>query len=799
MRTIALVLVNLALGLSAWAESAIIDPFQYASDAAAQAVWKPMKGSQPVTCATVEGKPCLRLPCNFAPGLIERASWDRKVTLDLTTCQGISMDVFCRQVTPVSHFVFFFQSGDGWYSAGFHPTGPGWSTINIDKSSMHTEGKPAGWSKLSTIRISAYRGQNQDTEFYVGNLTKRGALGEDALLAVIRPDNTSARSEAKVIGQVCETVVQYFANAGVQCAVLSDRDASPERLSAAKAVILPYAPGMSDELTQALLNYLSKGGKLMAFYTLPPKLYAACGLQSGPHLKADPRGLFSSLHFAAGALPGTPAVVQQSSWNIHDAKPASASGRILAEWHDAAGKPTGHAAVIGTPNCIFMTHIILEDDSAAKQRMLMAMAGSLVPELWRRAAENGIQGIGRVGPFKDFAAMSAWVESNKRPAALKSLGQLKELRASALALSTQGKFAESVEKAAAARQIALETFCSAEKPLPGEFRAFWCHKADGVTGMDWDAAIKNLADNGFTAIFPNMLWGGSAFYPSDLLPRASETDQIAQCLAACRKHGLQIHVWKVNWNLGHTVPKEFVERMRRENRLQVGPKGQKGEWLCPSHPENQKLEIAAMLEVARKYDVDGIHFDYIRYPDGDHCYCDGCKERFQAATKITVKNWPDDVASGGSLRQPWNDWRRNNITTVVKGVSEQVRPLKPKLKISAAVFRVWTTDRDGVAQDWKVWCDKGYVDFLCPMDYTENDGTFENQIVNQKIWAGKVPIYPGIGAASSHSDLTPDHVIAQINITRKQNTGGFIIFNYGAKQAKDLVPMLGKGITAKQP
>ena len=51
--------------------------------------------------------------------------------------------------------------------------------------------------------------------------------------------------------------------------------------------------------------------------------------------------------------------------------------------------------------------------------------------------------------------------------------------------------------------------------------------------MTWDQAIKELADNGFTAIFPNMLWGGSAFYQSDVLPVAPEVatrgDQIAQC------------------------------------------------------------------------------------------------------------------------------------------------------------------------------------------------------------------------------------------------------------------------------
>ena len=124
-------------------------------------------------------------------------------------------------------------------------------------------------------------------------------------------------------------------------------------------------------------------------------------------------------------------------------------------------------------------------------------------------------------------------------------------------------------------------------------------------------------------------------------------DQIAQCLTACRKFGLQMHVWKVNWNLGSHVPAEFVARLRREQRLQKSSSGKEEPWLCPSNPANQKLEIDSMLEVARNYDVDGIHFDYIRYPDGDHCFCDGCRERFSKSAGVKIQQWPQDVLAEG--------------------------------------------------------------------------------------------------------------------------------------------------------
>jgi len=199
------------------------------------------------------------------------------------------------------------------------------------------------------------------------------------------------------------------------------------------------------------------------------------------------------------------------------------------------------------------------------------------------------------------------------------------------------------------------------------------------------------------------------------------------------------------------------------------------------------------------YDVDGIHFDYIRYPDGDHCFCDGCRDRFHRAADKKPANWPGDVQPQGPLRQSWLDWRRDNITTVVRAVSEQARAINPRIKLSAAVFRNWAADRDGVGQDWKLWCDQGWLDFVCPMDYTPSHRQFENMVAQQVQWAGRVPCYPGIGVSASSSRLAVDSVIQQIQITRRHNTRGFVLFNYGATESDDLLPLLGLGITSKFP
>ncbi|MBN1124933.1 MAG: hypothetical protein JXA82_07995, partial [Sedimentisphaerales bacterium] len=140
-------------------------------------------------------------------------------------------------------------------------------------------------------------------------------------------------------------------------------------------------------------------------------------------------------------------------------------------------------------------------------------------------------------------------------------------------------------------------------------------------------------------------------------------------------------------------------------------------------------------------------------------------------------------------------FRQQQITDVVEAVATQTRKVRPGVKISAAVFRNWPTDRFSMAQDWKLWCDKGYLDFVCPMDYTPSNAVFETMVANQLKWAGKVPCYPGIGLSTWADPTDAASVIEQIQITRKYKTGGFTIFNYGRNEAQQVLGNLGKGIT----
>ncbi|MCW5553692.1 MAG: family 10 glycosylhydrolase [Verrucomicrobiae bacterium] len=342
-------------------------------------------------------------------------------------------------------------------------------------------------------------------------------------------------------------------------------------------------------------------------------------------------------------------------------------------------------------------------------------------------------------------------------------------------------------------------FFRAQPSKAGEFRGAWIHSGYGIQGWDWDQTVGALKSNGFNAIFPNLVWAGLAHYPSTILPISprveDQGDQIATCLSACRKYGVELHVWKVNYYLLH-APREFVAELRVAGRTQRNTKGEDVNWLCPSHPENVALERDSMLEVARQYDVDGIHFDYLRYPDREACFCTGCRERFEAAANVKLANWPEDVLQG-ERAEPFAEWRREQITRLVRTVSQEARALKPNLKVSAAVWGGWANARQSIGQDAQAWIDAGYLDFVCPMNYESEDEVFAGWTRKQVDAINRrTPLYIGIGAYKLSG---PEQLTRQIQLSRELGGDGFVVFQLNEKLATEFLPLLRLGTTAAPP
>lgn len=321
-----------------------------------------------------------------------------------------------------------------------------------------------------------------------------------------------------------------------------------------------------------------------------------------------------------------------------------------------------------------------------------------------------------------------------------------------------------------------------------KFRGWWNHDGLGAYKGDWPRTARELKAAGYTDVFPNLVWAGAAMYQSKYIPTGDMYkqwgDQLDACIKACHAQGIKVNVWKVNFNAKWHRTDAWLAQMRAQGRLQKDFKGEEIPWLCPSHPDNIALEVGSMVELATEHPVDGVHFDYIRYESG--CFCDGCRARFEKSIGQKVGQWPQDCGPRGTLYEPWSKWRAQQITHIVRETYRKVKAVRPECTISAAVFSGYPDCVTGVGQDWAAWAKEGIVDFLCPMDYTQQTDMFARMIKRQQeIVGADFPLYPGIGEWR----LSPDGVIDQIQTAQRLNCRGFMIFNLTEKAAGNILPL----------
>ena len=795
--SVAGILLVLMSSLAAAAHASEMRPlsaWRYDDANAARATWSPSDTS-PAAAVAADG--ALLLRADFSDGS-ERVYWDAAVMWDLGAYGRFSLGSRVEGAAAVGHLTIYFRSGGGWYGASFAAhDGP--RTVTLRKTDFTVEGSPAGWARIDGVRLAIWGGAPQAVEV---SFTDFRAYSDD--IVVVRGERTRrvSRSNWSSVQRFSSGMADLLAGIGVAYGAVADADIEAGALGGAKVAILPYNPDTSPAQAAAIQRFIDGGGRLVACYALPADLMQTLGIASLEWRRAESPGDLDAIALDTEAAPGMPESMRQGSWN---ARIPTLEGAIaLGEWADAEGTRSGLPAVTLNGHGAFVGHVLLPADIPAKQQFLLALLAHLAPEGRAELASAYLDRAGAIAGLDGPAAVEAFVQTSKSripserlEAALAHVGTARERMQDGRQSADEGDhdaaFAAAREAIGAMRDGLLRGVPSRDD----EFRGVWCHSAFGVDGWTWDQALAHLKAQGFTAVVPNMLWGGLAYYPSEYLPVAAEVaergDQIAACLAAAERHGIDVHVWKVNWGL-QTAPSAFIEEMRTAGRLQRHRDGSELEWLCPSHPANFELEKNSLLEVVRNYAVDGIHFDYIRYPHGSACYDDGCRERFQAATGREIAAWPDDVIDGQHA-DAFADWRREQITRLVRTVSAEARELRPGLKISAAVFRDYPNCRRSVGQDWVDWVEQGYLDFVCPMNYTDDEEQFAMWVASQRGYVqGRVPLYPGVGASAP--GLLPEQTAMQVHRARELGSPGFIVFNYDRTVADEHLPALRLGATA---
>ena len=325
---------------------------------------------------------------------------------------------------------------------------------------------------------------------------------------------------------------------------------------------------------------------------------------------------------------------------------------------------------------------------------------------------------------------------------------------------------------------------------PFKGKAVWCGPGDaGTTSKSVAAFVERIRQTGFNTIVMEVKGGhGLVRWPSKLIPEVVESgyedfDLPAVLLKECRKRGMMVHAWFIDYMEGPESPAfrkhpEWAARNPHGDTLVGEPiRGRKAGilWMCPAHRPGYTDQwlIPLYREFAERYAFDAVHHDYIRYP-GDfapdsYCFCDHClKEmpRFNGLYSTTYPGEPfyHESYDRGYLESHWEQspralpgnwdrlprqmksefllkgsffqgglydldyffytYRTHWVTQFARECAEAVRRARPEMEISAAVFKNPIHSGRFIGQDWRQFAP--YVEYCMPMDYRDHfPGSFE--------------------------------------------------------------------------
>ena len=303
--------------------------------------------------------------------------------------------------------------------------------------------------------------------------------------------------------------------------------------------------------------------------------------------------------------------------------------------------------------------------------------------------------------------------------------------------------------------------------------AAWLHRITQFQSPDdVEAYADRLAGAGYDILIPCVK---NVHGAADFLTKLAEVnDEYPACdplkllIAACRKRGIKLHAWFCVFPEGD---KSHLLREHPEYAAVHQPQPNQ-HWACACRQEAQDYVFALYEDIARRYEPDGLHLDYIR--TGGPCRCDACKQHMDVET----------VREKDPAYELWVDWRVSRVTDFVRRMRELTK--SKGLELSAAVFPSYPKSIPSQGQDWVAWAEEALVDYLFPMSYrTSVRQARAFAISHNALVAGKVATWEGLGKASAESTLTPKALGEQIEAVIEAGAKGAVIFEERAMTEAD--------------
>jgi uncharacterized lipoprotein YddW (UPF0748 family) len=163
--------------------------------------------------------------------------------------------------------------------------------------------------------------------------------------------------------------------------------------------------------------------------------------------------------------------------------------------------------------------------------------------------------------------------------------------------------------------------------------------------------------------------------------RSQVFDPLEFIVAEAHKRGILVHAWFNPYRAYHPSAKTVSDNHISKRRPDLVRKYGKYLWLDPTDPEVQEYSLRVILDVTRRYDIDGVHFDDYFYP-----YI----EKDASGTDIEFpddKNWRAYQQNGGRMNR--GDWRRGHVNTFIENVGREIKRIKPQIMYGISPFGIW--------------------------------------------------------------------------------------------------------------
>ncbi len=366
--------------------------------------------------------------------------------------------------------------------------------------------------------------------------------------------------------------------------------------------------------------------------------------------------------------------------------------------------------------------------------------------------------------------------------------------------------------------LAAPASTAADEPR-AQVRALWVTTESLYNAGEIERLVATAAAYDVDALFVQVRRAGDAYYKSATEPRSRKLegqpetfDPLAETITCAKFFDVEVHAWlnvayvwpgpdmpPMDGHVANRHP-EWVtvgrdgRRMTRYGKREMARADAEGWYVDPSEAAFVDYFAAVAAEVAREYDVDGVHLDFIRYPNYRFGYGKKARKAYlrerggQDPILLGYHKLSEDVSRPavgyGGLTERWFDlhalewleWRASRVTRVVAAAREAAKEAAPNAQFSAAPWADPEHAYRYVGQDWLDWLDRGLVDVVCPMTYWGDAARLAGLARRLSERRGDARLYVGVGAFNHEAPYAAAIAAGLVDAP----VDGIIIFDYGS-------------------